>query len=227
MKRVCIAAALLLAAGLARPTAARAGLVLSQLVVEIAPENRRADIELWNDGADRNFVEVNPREMIAPGTAVQSSRTDPDPDKLGLLVSPQRLVLEPGQRRLLRIASIAFGERERVYRVTVKPVVGQLSSTTSGLKLLVGYDVLVLVRPVQPKPHVTGIRSGNELKLVNDGNVSVELVDGRACDSSARKCTDLPVGRLYAGAERTVPAGGAPSIRYNLKFGSKLIPVQF
>src|SRR6185503_14161638 len=191
-------------------SAARADLVLSQMVVELAPaEFQRSDIELWNNGPDRTFVEVDPREIIAPGTADQSSRKDPDPEKLGLLVSPERIVLEP------------------VYRVTVKPVVSDLSSQQSGLKLLVGYDVLVIVRPPRPMPHVTGTRAAAQLSIRNDGNVSVELVDGRACDESMRSCSDLPSRRLYAGAATTVNVGGAAKVRYDLKLGSKLIPVAF
>ena len=209
-------------------SAARADLVLSQMVVELAPaEFQRSDIELWNNGPDRTFVEVDPREIIAPGTADQSSRKDPDPEKLGLLVSPERIVLEPGQRRLLRIAALGSSDRERVYRVTVKPVVSDLSSQQSGLKLLVGYDVLVIVRPPRPMPHVTGTRAAAQLSIRNDGNVSVELVDGRACDESMRSCSDLPSRRLYAGAATTVNVGGAAKVRYDLKLGSKLIPVAF
>lgn len=207
---------------------ARAELVLSQLVVELVPgQQDRADIEVLNRGAERAFVTLEPREVVDPGTPGQAARTDPDPEKLGILVSPERMVLEPGERRLMRIAELAPPERERVYRVRVEPVVGKLSSGSSGLKILVGYDVLVLVRPSSPRPHVTGTRSGTGLELVNDGNVSVELLGGRACDASMRNCTDLPGGRLYAGAKRLVPVGGAAKVEYQLKAGPKLIPVQF
>jgi len=207
---------------------ARAELVLSQLVVELAPGDRaRADVEVWNHGNERAFVAIDPREIITPGSRTESSRTDPDPEKLGLLVSPARMILEPGQRKLLRIASIATTDRERVYRVTVKPVVGQLSAPSSGLKLLVGYDVLVLVRPAEPQPHVSGLRAGDKLTLRNDGNVSVELVDGRVCDSSMSVCKELAGGRLYAGAEKTIDVTAGQRAEYKLKVGAKLAPVQF
>lgn len=227
--RLCIGTLLLIASNIAAPlTAARADLLLSQLVVELAPQDRtRTDVEIWNSGTDRAFVAVDPREIIDPGTSRESSRGDPDPEKLGLLVSPERIVLEPGQRRLLRIASLAQGDRERVFRVTVKPVVGELSSNSSGLKVLVGYDMLVLVRPQNGKPHVSGSRSQDRLTLRNDGNVSVELVGGRACAASKGTCTDLPGGRLYAGAEKTVQVGAGERVDYKLKVGSKLLPVEF
>jgi len=227
--RLPIRALLLIAANLATPlSSARADLLLSQLVVELAPNERaRADVEIWNSGTDQTFVTVDPREIIEPGTARESNRTDPDPERLGLLVSPQRIILQPGQRRLLRIAALAANDREHVYRVTVRPVVGQISSDSSGLKVLVGYDVLVLVRPAEVKPHVSGTRSATGLTLKNDGNVSVELVDGKACAGATSSCMELPGGRLYAGAEKTVQIAASSRVQYKLKIGSKLLPVEF
>lgn len=207
---------------------ARGDVLLSQLVVELSPGGQaRADIEVFNNGPERTFVAVDPREVVDPGTKGESSRTDPDPEILGLLVSPARMVLEPGQHKLLRIAALSPTGRERTYRVTVKPVVGQLSSEGSGLKLLVGYDVLVLVRPSEIKPHVTGTRSGGLLTLKNDGNVSVELLDGRECRESTKICDALPEGRLYAGAEKVVKVSSERRVEYKLKVGNKAIPVAF
>ena len=225
-----LAAAVIVAAlsFLVAPGPARAELVLSQLVVELAPGDRtRADVEVWNNGKERAFVEVDPREIVEPGTPSESSRVDPDPEKLGLLVSPGRMILEPNQRKLLRIASIAPDARERVYRVTVKPVVGQLSAPASGLKLLVGYDLLVLVRPAAVSPHVSGVRTKGKLTLRNDGNVSVEVVDGRRCDSSMKNCAALPGGRLYAGAEKTVDLPSDEKAEFELRIGAKLDKVEF
>jgi len=215
---------------LAAPLAdARAELALSQLVVELTPDGHsRTDLEVVNTGADPSFVSVAPREIIAPGTPLQSRKDELDPEKLGLLVSPARLILDPGERRLIRIATIAPpSDRERVYRVTVKPVVGQLKAEGSGLKLLVGYDVLVLVRPRDIKPHVSGVRSGDELTLHNDGNVSVELLDGERCPQGSNICKSLPGTRLYAGASTKVAALPSEKLFYKAKVGSKILPIEF
>src|SRR5690349_3989753 len=206
------------ASSVAPLSSARADLVLSQLVVELTPgEHARADVEAWNDGPDRIFVVVEPREILEAGTRTESSRSDPDPDKLGLLVSPGRMILEPGQRKLVRVASIASGDRERVFRVTVKPVVGQLSSEQSGLKVLIGYDMLVLVRPADLRPHVSSVRSANKLTLRNDGNVSVELVDGRECDASSTVWKALEGGRLYPGSQKTLELPQDESAEYKMR----------
>jgi P pilus assembly chaperone PapD len=221
---------LLMFAGIFGPAGpAEAELLLSQLVVELAPAKHiRSDIEVWNNDSERAYVSAEPREILDPGTPSESRREDPDPERLGLLVSPSRMILDPGQRRLLRIAAIApSSDRERVYRVTVKPVVGELSAPGSGLKLLIGYDVLVLVRPRDMKPHVSGTRSGGRLVLMNDGNVSVELVDGKMCDAAGKSCSDLPGSRLYAGAEKAVDITPGSQVQYKLKSGPTILPVQF
>lgn len=216
-RRSVAALALVAMASLAGPGgSARADIVLSELIVDLQPgKHAREDVEIWNNGPDRAYVAVEPAEIVEPGLPGQSRREVPDPEKLGLLVSPARMILEHGERKLLRIASIApDASRERVYRVTVKPVAGPLSSAQSGLKVLVGYDMLVLVRPAELHPAVTSSRSGGSLVIHNEGNVSLELTDGHQCDSGNRHCLALPGKRLYAGASWAPPVKSDGPVDY-------------
>ena len=201
------------------PSGAEADLKLSQLIVELQPESRARDLELWNDSSERAFVAVEPREIVNPGTPSQVDRRNLDPQKLGLLASPARLILEPGQRRLLRVASLnPVGEREQVYRVTVRPVAGVLASSAgSGIKIMVGYDVLVLVRPPQPTAAVTSTRDRGKLLLRNDGNSSVELIEGQQCDPQHKTCLPLGGKRLYAGASWVLDVMPGKSAEFTLK----------
>lgn len=203
--------------GIATP--AHADLVLSQLIVDLqSGKHAREDVELWNNSPERSFIAIEPREILSPSSPRQTVRMDPDPEKLGLLVSPTRMILEPGQRRLLRIGTLAHdADREHVYRVTVKPVAGALQSTSSGLKIMVGYDVLVLVRPTSPQAQVHAVRSGHVLTFTNNGNVSVELINGRQCDFAHRQCVDLPGKRLYSGASWTVQLPSDAPAEYVVK----------
>lgn len=198
---------------------ARADIVLSELIVDLQPgKQTRDDIEVWNSSPDRAFVALEPREILNPSLPSQTARKDPDPEKLGILVSPARMILEPGQRKLIRIAALSTSpDRERVYRVTVKPVVGAVQSQASGLKVLLGYDVLVLVRPAQPAATVVGVRNGRTLTLRNTGNVSVEMIDGRQCETGSTQCTQLPGKRLYAGASWTVALPSDSPAQYTLR----------
>jgi P pilus assembly chaperone PapD len=217
--RTTIMAVLVMVAGLAAPaTAVRAELILSKLVIDLGTASkRRDDIEVWNNSDERAYVVVDPSEILNPGKADEIRHAEPDPEKRGLLVSPARMILEPGQRKLVRVAAIGPSqERERVYRVTVKPVAGELSSKESGLKLLFGYDVLVLLRPGESRPNVTADRSGSSLTFRNDGNASLELVDGKQCAPSGKDCVDLPGRRLYAGAAWTQELKSTFPVEYTI-----------
>ena len=181
---------------------ASAELAVSQLIVELKQgASRAADIEIYNDSKDRMFVSVEPREIIDAGLDRERPRLSPDPEQLGLLVSPRRLVIEPHQRRRLRIAVIGpVPPRERVYRVTVKPVSGEVTGSETGLKMLIGYDLLVLVRPPATGPRLDVVRTGDVLTITNHGDASVELAEGKQCKGDDQDCQLLPSKRLYSGA---------------------------
>jgi P pilus assembly chaperone PapD len=221
--------ALLVLLALLPLTPAAAQIVLSNLVVELLPgKDSKQDVEVWNQGSDRSYVAIEPAEVLNPGTPAELRRTDPDPEKLGVLVSPARMILDPGQRKLVRISEIAPpGERERVYRVTVKPVAGPIAANQSGLKVLIGYDVLVLVRPAQPKASIAATRSGETITFRNDGNVSVELEQGRQCDASGKSCSDLPGKRLYAGAQWSTQVKPGYRPEYTLRSPAEVVHKTF
>ena len=187
---------------LASPGPAMGEMVLSQVIVDLLPgKPPRDDIEVWNDGDERIYVSAEPFEIRAPGTPAETRAPAGTPEESGLLVAPQRLILEPGERRTIRIALI--GERppsDRVFRVAIKPVAGPVSASTDALKVFVGYDTLVLVRPEGPTSEIEGQRASRTLTLRNTGNTAQELFDGRQCDASGADCRALPAKRLYPGA---------------------------
>ncbi|MEG8016096.1 hypothetical protein [Sphingomonas sp. 22R3R2A-7] len=205
-------------------TPARADLVLSQVVVDLAASGPpRADIEAWNTGAERMYVVAEPAEIVDPGTPRERRVASVDPAASGLLVTPQKLILEPGERRLLRIAVIgARRARDRIYRVTVKPVAGEISAAGSALKLLVGYDMLVIVRPPVLAGTITATRAATALVLANTGSTNVELYEGRQCDAAGKDCRTLPPRRLYAGADWTQTIDPDRPVDYRVKTGTSV-----
>jgi P pilus assembly chaperone PapD len=182
-------------------TPAHAEMVLSQVIVDLQPDKMgHDDIEVWNNGPERIYVIAEPFEIQSPGQPTERRLSNPDPAILGLLVTPQRLVLEPDERRVVRIAAIApRGPADRIYRVTIKPVSGAVSSNASALKVLLGYDVLVLYRPDRIIGEMTATREGRKIKFHNASNTAQELFDGKQCDSSGKNCQALPATRLYPG----------------------------
>src|SRR5687768_18378081 len=101
-----ICSALALGTALWLPSLANAEMVLSQVIVDLLPgKPPREDIEVWNDGTERMYVLAEPFEIRGAGTPAEQRSPAGLPDESGILVSPQRLVLEPGERRTIRVAA--------------------------------------------------------------------------------------------------------------------------
>ncbi|MFD1952069.1 hypothetical protein ACFSGX_14945 [Sphingomonas arantia] len=208
---------------------AGAELVLSQVVLDLMPAGPpRADVEAFNNGEERMYVVAEPASILDPGTPQERRVASNDPAASGLLVTPQKMILEPGERKLIRIAAILpRSPRDRIYRVTVKPVVGELAVSGSALKVLVGYDMLVIVRPAVLTDTITARRAGTTMTLTNAGSTSVELYRGRQCDAAGADCRDLPAKRLYAGADWQQPIDPARPVDYLVKSGTTVKPMRF
>lgn len=208
---------------------ARAEMVLSQVIVDLQPgKPGHGDIEVWNAGTDRMYVVAEPSEIRAPGLKAEQRVSDPDPEVTGLLVSPQRMVLEPGQRRMVRVSAISARQPvDRIYRVTIKPVAGDVDADATAIKVLVGYDVLVLYRPENIAGDVTATRNGRSLKLHNASNTAQEVFDGKQCDAGGTECKTLGANRLYAGADWEQILPYDTPVEYRITAGNGTRTVKF
>jgi P pilus assembly chaperone PapD len=182
-------------------SSARADLALSKVVVDFASARpTRDDIEISNSGNDILYVGVEPSEIVNPGRPDERRVADPNPRQLGLLVSPNRLVLGPGERKVVRLSLLDRpNDRDRIYRVTVKPVIGEIVATQSALKVVVGYDVLVIARPQNARPLLKVARNGSTVEFRNVGNTNALLFNGQQCNEQGTDCAELPSKRIYAG----------------------------
>ncbi|HWL67644.1 MAG TPA: fimbria/pilus periplasmic chaperone, partial [Geminicoccus sp.] len=213
-------------------------LTVDTLLVDMAdPAQSRRDLTLANTGSEKLYVQVDVEEMVATDEG-REARTG-SPDELGLLVTPNRLILEPGQRRPVRMVVLNRQvDRERMFRITLKPVVGDILSDepaasnapSAMIKVVVGYQAYLFVRPARIEESLLATRDGRQLQFRNAGNVSLLLDDGRQCADPTLprdECTPLPSRRIYPGqswsvelpndnrAEYTV---GAPSGRISKEF---------
>lgn len=205
---------LMAAAGFA-PSPASAQLAIDRLWVDFEPgAANRSDLIIRNESADRYYITVSPVEVLSPGTADEQRVENSDPEQLGLLVSPNRLVVDPGGMRAIRVVSLNDSVTvDRVYRIRVTPQVGEIQAGDPGadargmtVKLLTAYDVLVTVRPPKPESGITATRLGNEVTIRNAGNSNTLLFDGVACSPAAAQggeesCEEIGARRLYPANE--------------------------
>jgi Mat/Ecp fimbriae periplasmic chaperone len=225
--RFCGAVASLLVAMVGAPASAE--IVLSKVIIDLHPGRPQYDdIEVSNEGPERMYVVAEPAEIQDPGKPEQRRVPALDPEQSGLLVTPQRLVLEPGQRRVVRISAVgARGSSDRVYRVAIKPVSGALSAEQSALKVFVGYDALVIYRPSDILGAITARRDGRRLTLTNRSNTAQEIFDGKQCDVGGANCRTLAANRIHAGAslEQEVPFD--TPVEYHVSNGRRVEKVAY
>lgn len=121
-----------------------------------------------------------------------------------MLVSPNMMVIPSGQKKLLRLVNLVGNrDRERVFRITVKPVPAPAKAKQSGIRVFVAYELLVFVLPERPVADLQSRRVGGRLIFENHGNTNVLLHTGRQCPAGAEaddeRCAQLPGSRLYPG----------------------------
>ena len=201
MKRILYITAMLATVVYATPASAE--FILSEMIVDIAPDApRQHDIEVISQGKDTQYIAMETIMVENPGLSNEMHTTMTDPQKSGLLITPNKMALAPNARKTVRLLLLhPQGESDEVYRLVVKPVIQGVEETKNrmALKLLVGYEALIVVRPKDGKIDINAERKGTSLKLTNKGNTNASLQFGQQCDNTGSNCKDLNVTRIYAG----------------------------
>ena len=60
------------------------------------------------------------------------------------------------------------------------------------------------------------MRSGSEITFRNNGNASIELIDGKQCTAGKTNCAALPGKRLYAGASWSQQLSSSAPVEYTV-----------
>lgn len=191
------------------PMAAGAAMGVDRSIVHFEPEGSpRADVQVINPDDEPLYVQVEVLEVVYPGTLDEQRLPVADPRTVDFLVTPNRFVVPPKSRKIVRLVNLGgHGEQERVLRVNLKPIPAPMEAATSGIRVLVAHQLLVVVMPERPNRDIVASREGNRLVLENRGNVNVLLRSGRDCASEAdiqagdgkTACVSIPARRLYPG----------------------------
>ncbi|MFN3228592.1 MAG: molecular chaperone [Asticcacaulis sp.] len=183
------------------------GQIAVDKAVVILSKEPKAQIIVSNASQQRAFVDIAARRIETPGEAEERPLESSDPEQVGLLASPNRLVLEPGERRSVRINLLGGkAAADRVWRVLVREVTGPDEAQGLAIRTTLAYDVLVIERPDAPKAILATRRTSEGLVVTNTGNTFLVLDRGQACSSlSPDTCTPLTGKRVYAGKNWTIP----------------------
>lgn len=186
---------------------AHAQISVNQSVIEFTPREKIQDIEVLNTGDFKIYVDMQVAEIVNPESDDPVRKEFTDPRSAPLLVSPKQLMIGPGQRKRVRVILREPATTiDRVFRLSIKPYTGKLKlaeqsgdTKSSAIKVLIGYDLLLLARPANPNPDIKVTRTANSIEFRNRGNTNVLLRKITQCDKSGSECVELQPNRLYAG----------------------------
>jgi P pilus assembly chaperone PapD len=161
----------------------------------------REDVKVINNGDQEGFVQVDVFEVHNPGTDKEERVKVTDPAAVKLIASPSKLAIPPNGQKLVRIVNLdPSSTEERIYRINVTPVLPPLQEESgSVVRVVVAYQLLVIVDPAAPREDLEIKRSGFKLSVKNNGNTNVLISDGQQCDQASDHCVDIAAHRVYPG----------------------------
>ena len=189
---------------------AHAQITVNRTILDFEHDKQVQDFEVLNDGQFSVYLNLQVSEIEKPHRDRRERVLLDDPRTAEVLVSPSQITLPPGKSKRVRvIIRTQAQERDRIYRLSVIPDTGPVRLTrqdpaavAGGVKLLVGYDLLVISRPPQPDATVDVQRRSDSLRLTNRGNSNVLMQQIAQCSQTSLDCVELtPPRRLYAGEQ--------------------------
>ena len=190
--------------------ASHAQITVNRTILDFEHDKQVQDFEVLNDGQFSVYLNLQVSEIEKPHHDRRERVLLDDPRSAEVLVSPSQLTLPPGKSKRVRvIMRTQAHQRDRIYRLSVIPDTGPVRLTRNdpaavagGVKLLVGYDLLVISRPPEPAAAVEVQRRKNAVRLTNKGNSNVLMQRISQCSQTSLDCIELtPPRRLYAGEQ--------------------------
>lgn len=200
---------------------AQAQLQLNEFFIDLDDGSTPGELYAANRGNETLYLQVTVEEVLNPGETNQEVIKISNPREAGVLVSPQRLVAQPGEEKRIRIVALDKTEDDRFFKVTVTPVAGDLESEEAiGVKVMIAYAAWVFQRPEQARPQIFAQQVGDVLTLRNTGNTHAEIVGIKQCAATG-ECENLQKFRLMAGKEKRLELASSAPVSAKIAYAGK------
>jgi hypothetical protein len=156
------------------------------------------------------------------------------PENSDLYFSPSKIILEKSGSHLdsqtIRVVNVNKELKdERIYRLRVYPVIDGFGKKNKkmGIKILMGYESLVLIQSNNPKLNYSYKIIDKKMIIKNEGNDNIKFESGEHCNDS-KKCELLAPFRLYnnTSEEISLPFSNGV-VKFLLIFGNKKETITF
>lgn len=183
-------------------------IIVNKSVLEFNADNLVQDVDITNTGDYKIFLNLTVAKIRNPHTDTPERVELTDPRTSPVLISPKQVLIPPGQRKRVRIILRKTPNKvDDVYRLAIKPFTGDVQldddrpadAKSSAVKILLGYDILLLARPMDAVGKLAVKRTAKALWFKNTGNTNVLLRRLQQCDAAGKDCEALQPNRVYAG----------------------------
>lgn len=192
------------------------------MIIEFDGKKKYMDIPVSNinqDGA-KAYVTNTLFEIKNPGTPQEERMEIKKGSKQSLIASPQKMIIPYRGKKSIRLVSLHGNiEKDKIYRLSIKPVTGKIDSDDALVRVLIAFDSLIIIRPKDPKPTYTVRREGKKLTVTNTGNTNFLITEGKQCPpNDPEKCQTLVGARIYAGNNKTyeIPTDDKVELTFNI-----------
>ncbi|WP_192557907.1 pilus assembly protein [Pseudomonas allokribbensis] len=147
--------------------------------------NHEQNVTVKNMGDAPLYLSISLQKVMNPGLTPETKVALGQLERPGMLASPERLTLGPGQSRKVGLKSLFEPEAEELYRLYIVPVRSlkvndaPKDKITAPMSVAIGYGVLVRHMPAPDKQRSGwshGCNAGG-ITLTNTGNVRHVLSD--------------------------------------------------
>jgi P pilus assembly chaperone PapD len=170
----------------------------------------KQDVAVINDDAeDKLYVKIEAFRVQAPGT-VEEELVPMDKNSIPEFVAtPAKMIVPPGGKSIVRLLDLnQTKDEERIYRINILPISRPIEieavegeeSVRSMVEILIAYQVLAIILPVNPVATPFVQRQEKLVTVSNSGNANFLLSRGRQCNPlDSEECVELPNKRIYPG----------------------------
>lgn len=147
--------------------------------------NHEQKVTVKNMGDAPLYLSISLQKVMNPGLVPETKVPLGELEHPGMLASPERLTLGPGQTRKVSLKSLFEPVEEELYRLYIVPVRSlkvddaPKDKITAPMSVSIGYGVLVRHMPAPDKQHIGWSHrcDAGAITLVNTGNVRHVLSD--------------------------------------------------
>ncbi|MDB2593014.1 hypothetical protein N9Y17_04880 [Gammaproteobacteria bacterium] len=211
--------------GMSAEKAGQAQLGVSSHHEDLTAKKKQVFLTVKNHGDGVGYVKMDVHKIVMKD-GQRTRVVIKDPRKLGLLVTPGKMVLKPGQSRKVRMRRLIFNNpHDLVYEVNavpVKPPQKSNKKTVMSVSITMVTFTRVVSRPAKLEPKLMVNRDQGEVNFDNQGNTTVLIRNLRQCH--VEPCEKLYGFYLIPGMHRTIHLADANAVlSYSQEYPGKKI----